>query len=284
MKGINSVNDNFFIRIAEAPRKASDNEAEYFANDLKKTAALISQKYGICMDDEEIRNSIRQHNDFNRLLREISDLRRDEHPRITGSEFHKLMIASLIAPCDMLTDMVRELQDELSSRTGSRDHRARLMVVGPNLDNPVYIEAVEEQGGLVVADRFCFGSLPGLEEIQESGDPYYNLARHYLETCECPRMMNGSQSRIDKLVSRAKEFRVEGIVIETIKFCDMWGYEILTMEKGLRAAGIPVVRIEREYAFTGRGQFMTRIQAFIESIESKRMPACGIGSARHEKI
>ena len=271
MKNINRDMDNFFVRIAEAPRKPADNEVEYFISDLKKTAALIADKYGIDMSDGEITKSIRKHNEFNGMLRQISDLRKEDHPGITGSEFHKLMIAAQVAPNDLLADDIKKLQARLSDRDGINEYRARLMVVGPNLDNPLYVGLIEEQGALVVADRFCFGSLPGLEPIPEEGDPYHNMARHYLETCECPRMMNQSQARIDKLLQRVKEYRVDGIVIETIKFCDMWGYEILTMEKGLRAAGIPTVRIEREYALTGDGQFRTRIQAFIESIESKRL-------------
>ena len=34
--------------------------------------------------------------------------------------------------------------------------------------------------------------------------------------------------------------------------------------QGLRDAGVPVLRLEREYAFSGEGQIKTRVQAFLE--------------------
>ena len=36
------------------------------------------------------------------------------------------------------------------------------MVVGGHLHDPEFIRLIESQGGLVVADRFCTGSIPGL--------------------------------------------------------------------------------------------------------------------------
>ena len=271
MKEVNSDKDTFFVHMLEAPRKLDVQDLELFYIGLKKVAAQISDKFKIDMSDEALRQAIRQQNDFNSLLQEIANLRQDDHPRITGSEFHKLIVATQLAPQDMLVEPIIKLQDSLKERQVISDYRARLMVVGPLLDNPRYIELIEEQGALVVSDRFCWGSQPGLELITPDGDPYFNLAKHYLQNCECARMMDKSQERIDKLVERVKEFNVEGIVIETVKFCDMWGYELLTLQNGLKEAGISFVKIEREYAFAGEGQFRTRIQAFIESIENKRL-------------
>jgi len=271
MKGINSDKENFFSYILEAPRKDVDRLIESFVKYLKKVAELISEKYKINMSDEALTKAIHQQNEFNLLLQEISDMRKDVAPKITGSEFHKMMLATQVAPNDLLEEPIKQLRNNLKKRKGISDYRARLMVVGPNLDNPSYIELIEDQGAVVVADRFCFGSLPGLEIISENGDPYENLARHYLKTCECPRMIDMAQTRLDKIIERVKEFKVDGVVIETIKFCDMWGYETLILEEGLKKAGIPIVKIEREYSFSNEGQFRTRIQAFIESIESKRL-------------
>lgn len=271
MKKINSDKEKFFVEFIEAPRKTDIQDLNLYVKGLKKAAAKISEKYGIDMSIEALRQSIIKHNEFNSMLKEISDLRKDEHPKITGSEFHKVMAATMVTPNDMLKEPIKKLQKSLDEREGLSNYRARIMVVGPFLDNPRFVELIEEQGALVVADRYCFGSQPGLEPIPVEGNPYFNLANYYFNTCECPRMINNSQMRLDKLMERISEFNIDGVVIETVKFCDMWGYELLTMEKGLRSAGIPVVKIEREYTNASEGQFRTRIQAFIESIESKRI-------------
>ena len=147
-----------------------------------------------------------------------------------------------------------------------KDYRARLMVLGSQLDDPEYLGVIESTGGLVVADRFCFGSIPGLELIPENGKPLETLAAHYLRKISCPRMMNQFSRRVEAIVKTAIEYRVDGIVIETMKFCDTWGVDAGLLVKELQKAEIPVLRLEREYAFTGEGQLQTRIQAFLESM------------------
>ncbi|MEG2001281.1 MAG: 2-hydroxyacyl-CoA dehydratase family protein, partial [Evtepia sp.] len=162
--------------------------------------------------------------------------------------------------------------------------KVRLMVVGAVIDSPEYIQLIEDVGAAVVADRFCFGSLPGMEPIDETGDPYISMATHYLSTCECPRMVENWRGRIDSIVKWAQEFNVDGVVIESIKFCDWWGYEVLTMINSLEQHGIPVVKIEREYSYANEGQFRTRIQAFIESLEHKDKQISTMGGSLHEDV
>ena len=70
-----------------------------------------------------------------------------------------------------------------------------------------------------------------------------------------------------------KDYKVDGIIIECIKFCDIWNVDTVPLMEALRKAGIPVMRLEREYRHTGEGQLITRTQAFLESIESRRMSA-----------
>ena len=121
-------------------------------------------------------------------------------------------------------------------------------------------------GALVVADRFCLGSVPGLEPIPEQGEPLRELAAHTLRKTACPRMMEAFESRLDTIVKAAAAYRVDGVVLEIMKFCDVWGVESSPLSAALREAGIPVLRLEREYALSGEGQVKTRVQAFLESM------------------
>lgn len=270
------LNDNldkegFFTHILDTPRKIYEPGIKLLTKDLRKAAQKISHDYGIDISDESLAKAIKEQNSFYSLLREFSDLRKEDNPKISGAEFHKVMVAVKSAPKDMLIEPLKRLLAAINEREGIKDYRARIMVLGSIFDNPRFTELIEEQGGLVVADRYCFGSLPGLETIAEDGDPYENLARHYLNTCECPRMMEKIKDREQSVLKWAKEFKSDGIIFETMKFCDLWGYESLTGMRNLRKRDIPTVKIEREYALTGEGQLRTRVQAFIELIEGKRL-------------
>ncbi|HNW30762.1 MAG TPA: 2-hydroxyacyl-CoA dehydratase family protein, partial [Spirochaetota bacterium] len=120
--------------------------------------------------------------------------------------------------------------------------------------------------GLVVADRFCTGSLPALDPVSETGDPLRAIAQHTLGKVLCPRMMEEFDEREEAIRKTAHEYRADGVIVQAIKFCDTWGVEGSTLTSALRSAGVPVLRLEREYRHGSEGQLRTRVQAFIESM------------------
>ena len=57
-----------------------------------------------------------------------------------------------------------------------------------------------------------------------------------------------------------------------MKFCDPWAYERMAGTVDLREKyGYPVLAVDRPYANGGSGQIRTRVQAFVESIEIKKL-------------
>jgi len=264
-------NEKYIYHVLDTPRKIFPGSIEGMVKDLKAVAAKLAQSYDVDMSDAALTRAIKEHNEFNKLLKEIADLRKGDNPKITGTEWHTLYVASKVAPKDMLVDHLKKLKKELDKRAGVGAELPRIMVMGSILDNPAFTELIESQGCLVVADRYCFGSIPGLEMIPEEGDPYLNLVNHYLETQECPRMMEQASQRIEHVIQLAAEYRVDGVIYEVMKFCDLWGWEAMKVVKALQAREIPTVRFEREYQLTGEGQIRTRVQAFIESIQNKKL-------------
>lgn len=70
----------------------------------------------------------------------------------------------------------------------------------------------------------------------------------------------------------AKEYKAEGLIYEQIKFCDYWGYERASAFHVMREEyGYPVISIDRPYVVGSSGQIRTRIQAFVESLEIKKI-------------
>jgi len=144
------------------------------------------------------------------------------------------------------------------------------MVTGSHLHDPDFIRVIESQGGLVVADLFCTGSIPGFSpietEMKMNGGPIRTLAEHTFKKTLCPRMMEDFDRRLKAIIDTVKEYQVDGVVIEIIKFCDLWGVDSMPLVDALRKEGIPVLKLEREYSLSGEGQLRTRVQAFIESM------------------
>jgi benzoyl-CoA reductase/2-hydroxyglutaryl-CoA dehydratase subunit BcrC/BadD/HgdB len=166
----------------------------------------------------------------------------------------------------LILPYINELRLVLEQRTERKKYRARLMLVGSHLHDPEFIRIIESQGGLVVADRICTGSIPGLKAIEHDGDPIRALAEYTFKKTLCPRMMENFDLRLQNIIDTFKEYKADGVVIEIIKFCDLWGVDSMPMVSALRKEGIPVLKLEREYRLGGEGQLRTRVQAFIESM------------------
>ena len=70
----------------------------------------------------------------------------------------------------------------------------------------------------------------------------------------------------------AKEYKADGIIVASNKFCEYWSYERMIDTIVLpRDYGFPVCSIEKEYVNAASGQLRTRFQAFVESIEIKKI-------------
>jgi benzoyl-CoA reductase/2-hydroxyglutaryl-CoA dehydratase subunit BcrC/BadD/HgdB len=256
-----------FMHTIDVPRKVNGLTKAWLAEELAMLRDRLAAHFGVDMGDGSLRQAIRDWNAFAGEVRAVGDLRKLDAPPITGEEFHALLMASLASPKDLVLPLVRELRSGLAGNPGSTGHRARLMVVGGHLHDPEFIRIIESQGGLVVADRFCTGSIPGLAPVDENGsDALATLAEHSFRKTLCPRMMENFPLRLEAIVDAVREYRVDGVVLEVIKFCDLWGVDSVPLVGALREQGIPVLKLEREYRLTGEGQLRTRVQAFLESM------------------
>lgn len=271
--------EKFFYRYMEIPMKADDNGLSVYVSECRsKILEPLHEIYGIDISEEALEQAVENHNKICRLLTEIGDFRKEENPRITGYEYHMLTLASYVCPKDMLMDMLEETLEELKAREPDdrKQFRARVMVAGSEIDDVDMIKLIEEAGALVVADRFCFGALPGREEIplNQKEDVLTQVCRHYMYASQCARYMNREKIQGRRLYVNqlAEEYHADGIIYEQMKFCDYWAYERMVGTHVLREEyGYPVLSVDRPYAVGSSGQLRTRVQAFVESIEIKKL-------------
>jgi bzd-type benzoyl-CoA reductase N subunit len=259
------------MHFLQVPRMISDDALESFRHEITVLKESLENYFRIDISEEKLLDSIRVYNDVRKLLKELYDMRKDGTPKISGSEFLSVITAGTAIPKDQLKPLLNQLLNELPEREGYSDYRARLMIVGSLLDDPQYIQTIEDMGGLVVADALCFGSRYFWDLVKEEGDPISNLADKYLKKVPCARMIGEHNTRLQYVLDTVKEFDVEGVIFQRIKFCDFWGGECFMLRRELRELGIPFLELEREYILSGAEAMKTRVQAFLESIESRRV-------------
>ncbi|MEE0105290.1 MAG: 2-hydroxyacyl-CoA dehydratase family protein [Lachnospiraceae bacterium] len=250
----------------------------------RKILQPLHEVYGVDISDAAIREAVKKYNKVCRVVREIGDLRKELNPVITGSEFHKICLVSFVCPKDMILPYLEETLEELKTRQPDpvSKYRARVGIVGSEIDDTMCIEQIEESGALVVFDRFCYGSIPGRNEIQltDDEDALTQICRQNLKETECPR--NCAYHKLDYRKEHVKqlfdEYKADGVIYEQMKFCTYWSFErTLASHVMPEEYGIPVLSIDRPYISRANGQLRTRVQAFVESLEFKKLKNRGRG-------
>ena len=279
--------EKFFASYIDMPLKKTEWHAGYYRRQLEqKVIQPLQRVYGVDFSEEKLRAVIDRHNEVCRIISRIGALRKRKNPPVTGYEFHVIQLVSLTCPKDLILPYLRETLEEILAREPDPKpfYRARVMIAGSEIDDPDFTKLLESCGAFVVADRYCFGSIPGREEIriEEGKDALQAIADSYMYNNQCPRAMGPANivGRKQYLYDLAKEYGAEGVILESMKFCEYWGYERAQaaqwMLEGFSLPDtLPVCQIEKDYTNAATGQLRTRFQAFVESLEIKRLQSEG---------
>ena len=270
---------NFFVTHTDMPFKITDYTLDGYERQMQvRVLDRLHEVFGVDVSDAAIRKAVEEHNEVCRIISEISEMRKKDKPVITGYEFHVIDLVTYVCPKALILPYLRETLEELRARKPDRKSpfRARVAIVGSEIDDPNLTKLIEDVGALVVSDRYCFGSTPGREviELNDEEDVLTQICRHYMEVAECARYISDEKvhQRRETSDRLAKEFGAEGIIYEQMKYCDYWGFERALVSHIMHDEyGWPVLSIDRLYNNGNSGQLRTRVQAFVESLEIKRI-------------
>ena len=272
-------NEHFFVTYSDVPMKSDETALRHYVRQMRQyVLESLQQRLGIDVSDEALKRAVEKQNRVNHLIMEIGEYRKEGNPRITGYEFAVLCLSTFACPKEYIIPILEETLEELKTREpdAKTPYRVRVVMVGSEIDDPDLIRLTEEAGAYVAADCYCLGAFPERLEIKltEDEDVLTQICRHYMEKGQCPRFMNTEkikerQTYVDAL---AREYGADGIIYQQIKFCDYWGYERAHASEVMRGQyGYPVLSVDRPYVVGNSGQLRTRVQAFVESIEIKKL-------------
>ena len=272
-------NERFKCEFMDVPFKKTENSIDHYEAQIKAHVLdFLHDNYGVDASDEALRQTIESHNELCRIMQAIGDYRKLDVPTITGYEYHVINLVTLACPKYLIIDKLRETLEELKTREPDArpQYRCKVLLAGSENDDPDFTKLIESCGALVVADRYCYGGMESRLpiEIREGETPLRAIARHYLLTSQCTRFMEQHEMRQRKqhIADLAKAYKADGIIVASNKFCEYWSYErVIDTVVLQRDFGYPVCSIEKEYINAASGQLRTRFQAFIESVEIKKI-------------
>lgn len=174
-------NENFFVSFIDVPFKVTPHGLEHYKNQItKKVLEPLHERYGTDISDASIRKAVAEHNEVCRIITEIGDMRKLANPPITGYEFHVLCLVSYCCPKALIIDKLRETLEEVKTRVPDAKpaHRARVVVVGSEVDDLDFTRTVEQSGASSLptasasapspAGRRSFSATPSLRSTRSA--------------------------------------------------------------------------------------------------------------------
>jgi bzd-type benzoyl-CoA reductase N subunit len=269
----------YFLNV---PHVVNEVGEELMAGSLIDFKKKLEEFTGKELCDSNLRKAIVLHNRQRALLRTLYEYRKEDCPRVSGTEVKQVLIAVMSLPVTEGNTLLEEVLSDIKARPVAKAKYPRIMVYGPAMDND-FIDLVEECGAEVVIDDACLGTRFFMADVKEKTEPYLALNHRYLAESKCPRTYRrpgeGTLSpgqtydydedielRLGHISDYAKKWNAAGAILYVIRFCDSHGFDIPDVSDSLKKNGFPVLVLEGDYTLM-KAQLKTRIQAFLEILD-----------------
>ncbi|BCV21084.1 2-hydroxyacyl-CoA dehydratase subunit D [Moorella sp. Hama-1] len=256
--------------VLDVPRRLNEDAIFYFSQNLRQLAveaALAGQQR---LDEKRLWAAITWWEEQRTTWRRLLTRRAAGEEPPAGKEIIEGLSRWQTSPnlreADKLEEVITRPAHLLRGKAPSQP---RLLLVGSILPWEL-ITMVEECGGLSVFEDSCNGRRlllnPTTTAVGE-GDPYLYLARLYLESPPCPRMVSDREKRRRYWAAIVDQFPIQGIIYHVMKFCDAALYDFLDLKVFCEKRELPLLRLDGDFSGGNRGQWQTRLEAFLEMLE-----------------
>jgi benzoyl-CoA reductase/2-hydroxyglutaryl-CoA dehydratase subunit BcrC/BadD/HgdB len=275
--GMRRLHDNWlefkklpYMDVIYFPRRATEDALQMYLIDLERWRERLSEFRAQRIRDNELKRSIALYNRTRELMQQFYDLRKRERPPVTGVEALEVMKASGRMPREQYNALLEQLLGEINGSGREIKKGKRLMIVGNDVHNSSWMAAIEELDAIVVTDEMitagarCFWG-----KVDTGLPPMEGLARHYLFNRPQDATIYSS-NRYDHIFKLAKEYRVDGVVSDVVRYCAPLENDKPWLKKEMDKRGIPILELGVDYGEAPTGQLRTRVEAFLEMLEHRQ--------------
>lgn len=262
------------------PAKESEESRLYWQRSVRQFALRLGRLTGKKLTRKNLKAAMARTARAQAAFRTLHNYRKSSPALFLGKDAFLVTNAFFFDDIERWTAAVEKLNAELAMRQAEGFQAAqrkapRILFTGsppifPNLKLPLLIE---EAGGVVVADETCSANrmLYDMTAVDEwrVNDMVDGLADRYLKPCTCP-IFTRNDDRQRRLLELAASFNADGVVYQAFSGCQVYEMEQRSIAEALNAKGIPMLYVETDYSPDDMGQLSTRIEAFLESIKTRK--------------
>ena len=260
------------VFVMELPNSQSQVSMEFWRSEVIRTKEYFEDFFQTIITEEKIKEAIHLGNEIRKSLLRLCEVMKLEPAPVLGGDIQKIVSGSKYrfdfkttpAVVDAITDGILEEYHQGKML----ESRPRILVTGCPMggDSLKVIQAIEENGGVVVAVENCSG-VKTLDRMIDEDDPdiYGAIARRYLSTgCS---IMTPNDNRIELIGRIIDEYHVDGVVEMILSGCHATGAEAVYIQQFVtEEKGLPYLSIDTDYSKEDYAQISTRVAALIEMI------------------
>ncbi|MFC1990093.1 2-hydroxyacyl-CoA dehydratase subunit D [Chloroflexota bacterium] len=256
------------IHLMHIPRATTSPAIRRLKEEIVHLSETLENLWDVRIDDDALRQAAMVYNKSRELMGKLYELRKRDVPPLSGAEFLRLTTTAMVIPRDVFNEKLESLMGYLDKRRTSHKHvRPRLLVSSDTMDNPQFIELVENTGSLVAMDDLDTGS-SYFSLLVDTAEPDIRtaLAFRYLNRPGCPRMASWDK-QITHIIQQVRDYRIDGVLELPLRNSFAREFRTPIFMSALKEAKIPAVSLKREYEYSNESQLMTRIGSFIEMLD-----------------
>ncbi len=256
-----------FIHIIDLPGTSTPESRSYFKNELLLFKSAIEDHFKLKISEKSLLEAISLWNETRRVLYELQQLRKHQHPPVSGTEFLTIMKACTSGNRQDFLDRLKLYLKSIDNNNDTSSKKPlRILITGSYSDQLSLVSLVEELGADVVCDDMSNGLKYFEGSVNIDKDPMEALAEYYLQKSS-HSVMADSEERCNHILKLIKDYNVDAVIYFSLKFCDNNLIDFPYQKNKLNEHGIPVLSLEGERTLVNLHQIKTRVQAFIEMSE-----------------
>lgn len=260
------------VYVMQLPQSQDERGRKFWRESCLELKKKLEEKFGTVITDEAVRKAVHTENGVRRALQRFYGVMKHDPAPITGLELFRVLYGSTFKlDRSSLADELNALTDKIEAEyaAGKRlDKKPRILITGCPMGGATekVIEAIENNGGVVVTYENCSGAKAIEREVKEDTDDIYGaIADRYLGIgCSVMTPNNNRFKLLDEMID---EYKVDGVVEMVLQACHTYSVESKSVRRFVtHDKEIPYIYIETDYSKTDVGQLNTRLAAFVEML------------------
>ncbi len=260
--------------------KESEISREYFRRSIKNFSVDLAKRSGKKLKKSKLKQTISKVGYAQSLYHKLCDYRKNKDVTINGNDMFLITNAFFFDKIENWIEAIEKLIQECETRVQDKIFVAnkispRIVYTGsppifPNYKLPLIIE---ESDGIIVADETCSANRMFNDRVAVDewfvNDMLDSMADKYLKACTCP-IFTKNDDRIRRIINLVQEYKADGVIYQAFAGCTVYEAEQKSVLEAMEKEGIPILYVESDYSPSQGGQLTTRVEAFIESLKTRR--------------